>query len=82
MYLPQDRFVIHDPQLDEFIPALDGSNEMFAEASFEEALRVARLEAQTRGHDLMVGDQMARHGETWWWRVSPNGEFAPEGQKP
>jgi hypothetical protein len=78
MYLPQDRFVIHDPQLDEYIPSLDGSHGIFAAASLEEALPVALLEAQARGHDLMVGDRMAHPGNTVWRRVSPSGEVTPQ----
>jgi hypothetical protein len=75
MGLPHDRFVIYDPETNKDISDIDGP---LAAASLDEAVQFAVWEAQTRGHDLMVGDRMAHPGKTIWWRVSPSGEVTPQ----
>jgi hypothetical protein len=75
MYLPQDRFVLHDPELEDYVYDSDGP---LSSATLEEALQFAHWETQLLGHDLMVGDRMSHQGKTVWRRVSPSGEVTPQ----
>ena len=82
MPLPQDRYVLYDPQMHAVIPDPQSPHLPFTESRRSDALLYAGFEAQDRGHDVLVVDRMAHHGQTERWRVSPTGEVTPHSQSP
>lgn len=72
MALPQDRYEIHHPD-----PS-NGLQVIATAARRNAALLIARDRAHAHGHDLMVCDRMAHHGQTRWRRVSPTGQVTPQ----